>query len=102
MQAIKKVRFNALAGYIRNARTQSIGEEKGDLSKIKTTELDVKHNDYSETWTEGLNVFHNPKAKIPLDINFFPDAHHCYGDKFLYPPFYVLNSMTTLLKNKVL
>ncbi|MYE07887.1 MAG: hypothetical protein F4X95_03965 [Oligoflexia bacterium] len=74
--------------------------EKGDCSKIKTTEwLDIKHNDYSETWTEGLNVFHNPKARVPLDMNFFPNAHHCYGDRFLYPPFYVLTSITMLLKN---
>ncbi|GHV46043.1 hypothetical protein AGMMS49546_33320 [Spirochaetia bacterium] len=31
----------------------------------------------TETWAEGLNVFHNPKAKKPLDPDVFPGiAHH--------------------------
>ena len=33
MKKIKKIRFNALAGYIRDFRTQSIGEEVGWYEK---------------------------------------------------------------------
>ena len=97
-------RMGIVAGFKSNGNTtikRSITFiEKGDLSKIKTTELDINHSDYSETWTEGLNVFHNPKARVPLDVSFFPNAYHCYGDRFLYPPFYVLSSVTILLKKK--
>lgn len=36
---------------------------------------------YVETWTEGLDVFHNPRAVIPLNPNHFPDAvHHFLED----------------------
>ncbi|MBI4269038.1 MAG: hypothetical protein HY615_01785 [Candidatus Rokubacteria bacterium] len=31
---------------------------------------------YRETWGEGLNVFHNPKAVHPLDPEMLPDAAH--------------------------
>jgi len=31
---------------------------------------------YRETWGEGLDVFHNPKAKHPLDPQMLPDAGH--------------------------
>lgn len=31
---------------------------------------------YSETWAEGLDVFHNPKAKYPVDPPMLPAAAH--------------------------
>jgi len=31
---------------------------------------------YSEAWTEGLDVFHNPRAAIPLNPEHFPGAVH--------------------------
>jgi len=31
---------------------------------------------YSETWDEGLNVYHNPNARIPLARNLFSGATH--------------------------
>ncbi|MFZ5978653.1 MULTISPECIES: hypothetical protein [Hydrotalea] len=31
----------------------------------------------TETWSEGLNLFHNPNAKHPIDMDLFPNiAHH--------------------------
>ena len=34
-----------------------------------------------ETWTEGINIFHNPNAKIPLNLELFDDvAHHKLKD----------------------
>ena len=31
----------------------------------------------TETWAEGLNLFHNPNAKIPIEMELFPNiAHH--------------------------
>ncbi|WP_420839350.1 hypothetical protein [Bradyrhizobium oropedii] len=36
---------------------------------------------YSETWVEGMTVFHNPGARIPLDPDLIPGACH----QFLQP-----------------
>lgn len=37
---------------------------------------------YTETWVEGLNVYHNPDAEEPMDSGLFPGAahHHCASD----------------------
>lgn len=32
----------------------------------------------SEPWAEGVTVFHNPNAKYPLPLDFFPNAAQCY------------------------
>jgi len=35
----------------------------------------------TETWSEGLSMFHNPRAKHPIDRNMFPGlAHHYFDD----------------------
>ncbi len=31
-----------------------------------------------ETWAEGIWIFHNPNAKIPLSRELFPDVAHVY------------------------
>jgi hypothetical protein len=36
----------------------------------------VAASDYSEDWAEGLEVFHNPRALVPLDPSLFPRASH--------------------------
>lgn len=50
-----------------------------------------------ETWAEGVSIFHNPNAKIPLDKDLFPSvAHHEFRDNILYsenPPFLPYNSI---------
>ncbi|MCM1570149.1 MAG: hypothetical protein NC081_12010 [Roseburia sp.] len=38
----------------------------------------VVSEENSETWAEGVTVFHNPNAKFPLPEDFFPNAAHCY------------------------
>lgn len=38
--------------------------------------LRVDDPDYTETWVEGLDVYHNPRAKIPLDPEMLPGAAH--------------------------
>lgn len=37
---------------------------------------DINAHGYSETWMEGLNVFHNPNAKRPFDPEMLPGAAH--------------------------
>jgi hypothetical protein len=36
----------------------------------------VNSTDYKETWIEGMDVYHNPNAKFPLDIGMLPGAAH--------------------------
>lgn len=36
----------------------------------------VNAADYHETWTEGLDVFHNPRAIHPIDPSMIPGAAH--------------------------
>lgn len=51
-----------------------------------------------EIWSEGLNVFHNPIAKIPLDPEMLPFAgHHFLSDEemtSLLPEFHPYSSWT--------
>lgn len=52
----------------------------------------------SETWAEGLSMFHNPNAKIPVPRELFPSiAHHEFRDgqvRSLIPEFHPYASMT--------
>jgi hypothetical protein len=41
----------------------------------------VNAPNYSETWVEGMTVFHNPRALIALPPEMIPDANH----EFLQP-----------------
>lgn len=40
--------------------------------------VSVDDPEYAESWTEGLDVFHNPRAAIPLNPEHFPAAVHHY------------------------
>ncbi len=37
---------------------------------------EVNSCDYTETWMEGMDVYHNPNAKYPLDPSLLPGAAH--------------------------
>lgn len=58
--------------------------------------------DYSESWAEGANVFHNPNAKCPVDEEFLPDAaHHRLENgvyKSLMPEFHPYQSETVIIE----
>ncbi|MBQ0075738.1 MAG: hypothetical protein KBS69_01185 [Bacteroidales bacterium] len=57
-----------------------------------------------ETWGDGVNIFHNPLARVPLDSSLFPGvAHHYYKDGMLYsdtPHDYTLSSFTWNIKSE--
>ena len=59
---------------------------------------EVKQGVVTETWAEGLSMFHNPNAKHPVDPDMFPGiAHHWFLDgqiKSWLPEFHVYNSFT--------
>jgi hypothetical protein len=56
-----------------------------------------------ETWAEGLDMFHNPKAKIPINPDIFPTiAHHFLKDdgniESCIPEFHPYASITSHIK----
>lgn len=59
----------------------------------------VNAPDYTESWSEGLDVWHNPRAKIPLDVQALPTVahHHLRPDgqvKSVTPHWHPLSSFT--------
>lgn len=65
----------------------------------------VNAPDYSETWSEGLDVFHNPRAKHQIEPEMLPGAahHRLLKDgqmESFTPPFQPLGSFTyTIVAN---
>lgn len=59
---------------------------------------EVKQGVVTETWAEGLSMFHNPRATRPVDPEMFPGiAHHFFEDgqiKSLLPEFHPYTSFT--------
>ena len=57
--------------------------------------------DYTETWREGMNVFHNPNARFPLDRFFLPECmhHRLKGDQIMHtiPDFHPFTAETFIL-----
>lgn len=73
---------------------------QGDLVPAQFTAL-VHQDGYSETWSEGLSVYHNPNARIPLPEMAFPGAaHNTTRDGRIVtgmPRFFPLGSQTIML-----
>ena len=66
-----------------------------NASKPKSYEYQV-NEDCNELWSEGVSIFHNPNALIPLNKELFSSvAHHELKGKFLhsdFPEFFPYNS----------
>lgn len=60
--------------------------------------IHIEQGAVTETWAEGLSMFHNPNAKHPVDPNMYLGiAHHWFEDgqiMSLLPSFHVYNSFT--------
>ena len=73
-------RMGLLAGFgSRRVRMIRIGyafNPDPNASSPVPFKLDVGAPGYEETWIQGLDVFHNPLAKVPLDPDLFPGAAH--------------------------
>lgn len=56
-----------------------------------------------ETWADGIQIFHNPFAEVPLNPALFPHAgHHFYDDGLLrsiIPHNHIISTMTYNVKN---
>jgi hypothetical protein len=62
---------------------------------------DIDDPSYSETWCEGLNVYHNPNAVYPLEPDLFPAAmhHRLSGENVVHttPRFHPYSSTTLMV-----
>ncbi|MBW5981349.1 hypothetical protein CF026_23290 [Klebsiella michiganensis] len=63
--------------------------------------LNVNDPSYQELWIEGLDVYHNPNALIPLSPSFFENAAHHYllpdgNVRTNYPAFQPQGSITRI------
>ena len=73
-----------------------------NATKPRPFRYDVNASGHSETWTEGLDVFHNPRAKHPIEPEILPNAAHHWLLKdgqmqSLMPTFHPLASSTTTI-----
>ena len=63
----------------------------------------VVNEDCREAWADGIQIFHNPFAEIPLNPDFFPNAgHHFYKDGLLrsiVPDGHTISTITHNIKN---
>jgi len=74
-----------------------------DRNAIQPLEFkeNVKEGEYTETWGQGLEMFHNPNALYPIDPEVFPEiAHHIFEDglvKSTLPDFHPMQSVTYII-----
>jgi hypothetical protein len=65
---------------------------------------DLDDDDYEESWSDGLIMFHNPNAKHPVNPDYFDDISHIsYIDgEFagMHQPYDVLGSITLVVSPK--
>lgn len=59
----------------------------------------VDDHDYEESWSDGLVMYHNPNAIIPVDPDHFSDISHMFyseekGFHGIFQPYEVLGSVT--------
>jgi hypothetical protein len=71
-----------------------------NASMPKMFEIKITPDTCKETWAEGLIMYHNPNAKIPVDSALFPSIAHCYfedGQLISYlPDFHPFGSLTVM------
>jgi hypothetical protein len=62
----------------------------------------VEDTDYHEAWHDGIYMFHNPNAAIPLHPELFHRVIHCFkeGDGLVeyLPPNYIVGSVTQMFQ----
>lgn len=99
-------RLGVLAGFQRDdvlmVRTGTCVDHDPSATRPAVFRAVVNAKGYSETWVEGLDVFHNPRADVALPEHFLPGAahHHCDCEGHWtssVPSFHPLASQTEIL-----
>lgn len=66
---------------------------------------DMDDDDYEETWSDSIVMFHNPRAKVPVDPAAFPNITHLWVDEAtgqcsgIQQPYDVLSSVTFVVSS---
>ena len=98
-----------LSKFNRMGKQAGLGSNKSNIMRIGTChnfeknaskpnlfQYQVNEN-CKELWSEGVSIFHNPNALIPLNPELFPSvAHHFFKDENIesfFPDFYPYSSM---------
>ena len=98
-------KFNRM-GFLAGFGTRPIGMIRSGIcyrGKVTPESFSVKVHDpaYSETWCEGVSVYHNPNAKHPLPEYAIPGAaHHTARDGRIVgsmPGFFPVGSLTLIV-----
>lgn len=98
-------RMGKLAGFgdpgVKMIRVGKRYDHEGNGLQPKDFTLYIEAGECSETWSEGVSIFHNPNAKCPLDASLFPTVGHHYLkdekiDSYL-PDFFPLASVTQVI-----
>ena len=62
---------------------------------------EINENKYMESWGQGVEVFHNPDALVPLPEFLLPDVAHTTVRAgqivSIHPPFFPVGSITVIL-----
>ena len=73
-------RMGIVAGFgskrIRVHRQGTVYDHDPNAAVPRTFCVEVTEGGYSESWAEGLNVYHNPKALFPISESMLPGAGH--------------------------
>ena len=73
-------RMGVVAGFgskrIRVYQQGTVFDHDPDATVPRTFQVEVTRRGYSESWAEGLNLFHNPKALLPISNGMLPGAAH--------------------------
>jgi hypothetical protein len=98
-------KFNRM-GFLSNFGDRDIGMIRHGLAYqggINPQQFTARVDDakYAESWCDGLEVFHNPNARVPLPEFLMPDVTHTtvQGGQIVssHPPFFPVGSMTLIL-----
>ncbi len=101
-------RMGRLAGFgsgrVKMYRVGTAYDPDPNASVPRVYKIDVDDPAYTELWIEGMNVYHNPNARYPLDPSLFPEAmhHRLKGDQLVatYPDFHPYTAETLIVAPK--
>nr|WP_315446894.1 hypothetical protein [uncultured Pseudomonas sp.] len=96
-------RMGRLAG-VRSSTSMAVvygvrTDAEGDPHPFKSI---VEGDDYHEAWHDGIYMFHNPNAAVPLQPELFHRVIHCFrdGDSLVeyFPPNCIVGSVTQMFR----
>ncbi|WP_286754595.1 MULTISPECIES: hypothetical protein [Sphingobacterium] len=77
-------RMGRLAGLglenVKMIRTSTLYNPDPFASEAILNEIDIDDPSYEEAWGDGVMMYHNPKAKFPVDPGCFPEISHTFLD----------------------